>query len=152
MRCPVLTCMLVIEQSAGGDNCTPFLKSTTVLISTCPCMPRYVTSQSMPSVMHAFAGLTSALCIHTSSARSFACLTGSASSIRPDGQAAAAQATQQDLLGDLLDLNEPEPAPAAAAPPPATSNNSVQDLLGWSPSFASYLLQVHRASTWHCKH
>lgn len=56
-------------------------------------------------------------------------VTGTASSVRPDGQAAAAQAAQQDLLGDLLDLNDPEPAPAAAAPPPA-NNNSVQDLLG----------------------
>ncbi|KAL3140598.1 hypothetical protein ABBQ32_005169 [Trebouxia sp. C0010 RCD-2024] len=54
---------------------------------------------------------------------------GTASSVRPDGQAAAAQAAQQDLLGDLLDLNDPEPAPAAAAPPPA-NHNSVQDLLG----------------------
>ena len=58
-------------------------------------------------------------------------VTGTASSVRPDGQAAAAQAAQQDLLGDLLDLNDPEPAPAAAAPPSA-SNNSVQDLLGLS--------------------
>lgn len=54
---------------------------------------------------------------------------GTASSVRPDGQAAAAQATQQDLLGDLLDLNDPEPAPVAGAPA-AASNNSVQDLLG----------------------
>ena len=57
---------------------------------------------------------------------------GTASSVRPDGQAASAQAHQQDLLGDLLDLNDPEPAPAAAAPPPAASNNGVQDLLGGS--------------------
>ena len=56
-------------------------------------------------------------------------MTGTASSVRPDGQAAAAQAAQQDLLGDLLDLNDPEPAPANAAPA-AASNNSVQDLLG----------------------
>ena len=56
-------------------------------------------------------------------------VTGTASSVRPDGQAAAAQATQQDLLGDLLDLNDPEPAPVAGAPA-AASNNSVQDLLG----------------------
>ncbi|DBB17838.1 TPA: hypothetical protein ACH3X3_002858 [Trebouxia sp. C0006] len=55
---------------------------------------------------------------------------GTASSVRPDGQAAAAQAHQQDLLGDLLDLNDPEPAPAATAQPPASSNNGVQDLLG----------------------
>lgn len=56
-------------------------------------------------------------------------MTGTASSVRPDGQAAAAQAAQQDLLGDLLDLNDPEPAPAAGGPA-AASNNSVQDLLG----------------------
>ena len=56
-------------------------------------------------------------------------MTGTTSSVRPDGQAAAAQAAQQDLLGDLLDLNDPEPAPAAGAPA-AASNNSVQDLLG----------------------
>ena len=55
---------------------------------------------------------------------------GTTSSVRPDGQAAAAQAHQQDLLGDLLDLNDPEPAPASAAPPSASSNNGVQDLLG----------------------
>ncbi len=60
------------------------------------------------------------------------CSPGTASSVRPDGQAAAAQAHQQDLLGDLLDLNDPEPAPAAAAPPSAASNNGVQDLLGAS--------------------
>ena len=59
-------------------------------------------------------------------------LPGTASSVRPDGQAAAAQAHQQDLLGDLLDLNDPEPAPAATAQPPASSNNGVQDLLGGS--------------------
>ena len=56
-------------------------------------------------------------------------VTGTVSSVRPDGQAAAAQAAQQDLLGDLLDLNDPEPAPAAGAPA-AASNNAVQDLLG----------------------
>ena len=55
---------------------------------------------------------------------------GTASSVRPDGQAAAAQAHQQDLLGDLLDLNDPEPAPTGAAPPPAGGNNGMQDLLG----------------------
>lgn len=57
-------------------------------------------------------------------------VTGTTSSVRPDGQAAAAQAHQQDLLGDLLDLNDPEPAPVAAAPPSASGNNGVQDLLG----------------------
>ena len=67
------------------------------------------------------------------------CVTGTASSVRPDGQAAAAQAHQQDLLGDLLDLNDPEPAPASAAPPSATGNNGVQDLLGQHSSLACLL-------------
>ena len=62
-----------------------------------------------------------------------ASLAGTASGIRPDGQAAAAQQQQQDLLGDLLDLNEPAPAPPASSLPPAAYNNTtagVQDLLG----------------------
>lgn len=59
-------------------------------------------------------------------------LAGTTSGLRPDGQAAAAQAQQQDLLGDLLDLNEPAPAPASNIPPAASHNTSagVQDLLG----------------------
>lgn len=59
-------------------------------------------------------------------------LTGTTSGLRPDGQAAAAQAQQQDLLGDLLDFNEPAPAPASSIPPVAYNNTSagVQDLLG----------------------
>ena len=60
-------------------------------------------------------------------------MAGTASSVRPDGQAAAAQAHQQDLLGDLLDLNDPEPAPSGAAPPTSTGNNGMQDLLGDQP-------------------
>ncbi len=68
------------------------------------------------------------------------CSPGTASSVRPDGQAAAAQAHQQDLLGDLLDLNDPEPAPAATAQPPASSNNGVQDLLGGSACITCKLL------------
>ena len=58
------------------------------------------------------------------------------------GVAGTASSLPSDRQADLLDLNDPEPAPTGAAPPPAGGNNGMQDLLGDALATVTCMLRL----------